>query len=63
MRDSDGQRWDDSRSAAGRHNPWLIACVVSMATFMQVLDTAIANVALQPIAGSLGPCRAASRCC
>jgi MFS transporter, DHA2 family, multidrug resistance protein len=27
-------------------NPWLIAIVVSMATFMEVLDTTIANVAL-----------------
>jgi MFS transporter, DHA2 family, multidrug resistance protein len=41
------------RSAAGNHNPWLIAIVVSLATFMTVLDTSIANVALQHIAGSL----------
>jgi DHA2 family multidrug resistance protein len=34
-------------------NPWLIAVVVSMATFMEVLDTSIANVALQHIAGGL----------
>ena len=34
-------------------NPWLIAVVVSMATFMEVLDTSIANVALRYIAGSL----------
>jgi DHA2 family multidrug resistance protein len=45
--------WDNSRSAAGDHNPWLIACIVSIATFMLVLDTAIANVALRYIAGSL----------
>jgi DHA2 family multidrug resistance protein len=45
--------WDKSRSAAGDHNPWLIATVVSIATFMQVLDTSIANVALRQIAGSL----------
>jgi len=45
--------WDDSRSAAGGRNPWLVACIVSIATFMQVLDTAIANVALRYIAGSL----------
>src|SRR3979490_1152667 len=44
---------DLPRSAAGRHNPWLIAVVVSIATFMQVLDTSIANVALRHIAGSL----------
>jgi len=41
------------RSAAGDRNPWLIAVVVSIATFMTVLDTSIANVALQHIAGSL----------
>jgi DHA2 family multidrug resistance protein len=35
-------------------NPWLIAVVVSMATFMEVLDTSIANVALGHIAGNLG---------
>ena len=46
--------WDNSRSAAGDRNPWLIAIVVSIATFMQVLDTSIANVALRQIAGSLG---------
>jgi DHA2 family multidrug resistance protein len=41
------------RSAAGNRNPWLIAVVVSIATFMEVLDTTIANVALRHIAGSL----------
>jgi len=40
-------------SAAGPNNPWLIAVVVSIATFMEVLDTTIANVALRHIAGSL----------
>ena len=42
------------RSAAGDRNPWLIAVVVSIATFMEVLDTTIANVSLRHIAGSLG---------
>ncbi|HEY9154383.1 MAG TPA: DHA2 family efflux MFS transporter permease subunit, partial [Opitutaceae bacterium] len=41
------------RSAAGDHNPWFVAIVVSMATFMEVLDTSIANVSLQHIAGNL----------
>ena len=41
------------RSAAGKRNPWLIAIVVSLATFMEVLDTTIANVSLRHIAGSL----------
>jgi DHA2 family multidrug resistance protein len=41
------------RSAAGDHNPWLVAVIVSMATFMEVLDTSIANVSLQHIAGTM----------
>jgi DHA2 family multidrug resistance protein len=45
--------WNASRSAAGDRNPWLVAVVVSIATFMVVLDTAIANVSLRYIAGSL----------
>ena len=36
-----------------RHNPWLIAVGVMMATFMEVLDTSIANIALPHIAGGL----------
>ena len=35
-------------------NPWLVAVVVSMATFMEVLDTSIANVSLPHIAGTVG---------
>ena len=34
-------------------NPYLIAVSVMLATFMEVLDTSIANVALPHIAGSL----------
>ena len=34
-------------------NPWIIAASVMLATFMEVLDTAIASVALPYIAGSL----------
>lgn len=37
-----------------KHNKWLIALTVTLATFMEVLDTSIANVALPHIAGSLG---------
>src|SRR5580658_7032569 len=37
-----------------KFNPWLIAVVVAMAAFMEVLDTSIANVALPHIAGDLG---------
>ena len=36
------------------HNPWVVAMTVTLATFMEVLDTSIANVALPHIAGSLG---------
>src|SRR5215469_5786717 len=35
-------------------NPWLIAITVTLATFMELLDTAIANVSLPHIAGGLG---------
>ena len=35
------------------HNPWLIAVVVTLGAFMEVLDTTIVNVALPHIAGSL----------
>ncbi len=41
-------------AAARGVNPWLIAVVISMATFMEVLDTTVANVALTYIAGDLG---------
>jgi MFS transporter, DHA2 family, multidrug resistance protein len=37
-----------------RVNPWVICVVVSLAAFMEVLDTSIANVALPYIAGNLG---------
>jgi MFS transporter, DHA2 family, multidrug resistance protein len=36
-----------------RYNPWLIALTVTLASFMEVLDTSIANVALPHIAGNL----------
>ncbi len=36
-----------------RANPWVIAITVTMATFMESLDTSIANVAMQHIGGSL----------
>ncbi len=35
------------------HNPWLIATAVMAATFMEILDTSVANVALPHIAGNL----------
>ena len=45
--------WDSSRSAAGPYNPWLIVAMISLPTFMEVLDTSIANVSLDHIAGGL----------
>ena len=45
------------RSAAASSagvNPWLIAVLVAFATFMEILDTTIANVALPYIAGGMG---------
>jgi MFS transporter, DHA2 family, multidrug resistance protein len=36
-----------------RYNPWLIAIAVTLAAFMEILDTTIVNVALPYIAGSL----------
>ncbi len=43
----------DTKQAGGT-NPWLIAVVVALAAFMEVLDTTIANVALPYVAGGLG---------
>jgi multidrug resistance protein len=45
--------WTPARSVAGGRNPWTIIGVISIATFMVVLDTSIANVALAHIAGSV----------
>src|SRR5580698_933718 len=42
-----------ARAAAGT-NPWVIALLVAGASFMEVLDTTIANVALPYIAGGMG---------
>lgn len=42
-----------SLSAGRAVNPWVVAVVVAMAAFMEVLDTTIANVALPYIAGGL----------
>jgi DHA2 family multidrug resistance protein len=38
---------------APKYNPWIVALTVTLATFMEVLDTSIANVALPHIAGGL----------
>src|SRR5258708_1397885 len=63
--DSTNSRLDDSISGSTpplsvsepwppKVNPWLIAVVVAIPAFMEVLDTSIANVALPYMAGSLG---------
>lgn len=45
--------WTAERSAAGDRSPWLILSIVSIPTFMEVLDISIANVSLGHIAGSV----------
>src|SRR5579875_1554968 len=37
-----------------RINPWIVALTVTLATFMEVLDSSIANVSLPHIAGGMG---------
>jgi MFS transporter, DHA2 family, multidrug resistance protein len=49
---SKGQRGESGQGAPAA-NPWIVAISVMLATFMEVLDTAIASVALPYIAGSL----------
>src|SRR2546426_12308501 len=48
------------RMPDGTINPWVIAVTVTLATFMEVLDTSIANVALPHIAGNLSAGRGGS---
>ena len=45
--------WNPDRSAAGPYSPWLLVGIISIPTFMEVLDTSIANVSLDHIAGGL----------
>ena len=45
--DKGKQQWKSS------HNPWLVAVVVTLGAFMEVLDTTIVNVSLPHIAGNL----------
>jgi DHA2 family multidrug resistance protein len=47
-------RADAPAASSAGPNPWLIAVVVALATFMEVLDTTIANVALPYVAGGMG---------
>ena len=50
---SAGPHYAPATASRRRVNPWVIAAVVSLAAFMEVLDTSIANVALPYIAGGL----------
>jgi DHA2 family multidrug resistance protein len=61
---SNGPAWPQQRTnlmrslfararQGGVTNPWVIALTVMLATFMEVLDTSVANVALPHIAGNL----------
>ena len=43
----------EEQGFTGGHNPWVVALTVTIATFMEVLDTSIANVSLPHIAGNL----------
>jgi MFS transporter, DHA2 family, multidrug resistance protein len=52
--DATAQAGAPSASSAASSNPWLIAILVALATFMEVLDTTIANVVLPYIAGGMG---------
>jgi MFS transporter, DHA2 family, multidrug resistance protein len=44
---------EDHRGWKPAHNPWAIVVVVTLAAFMEILDTTIVNVSLPHIAGSL----------
>ncbi len=43
----------EEQGFTGGHNPWVVAMTVTLATFMEILDTSIANVSLPHIAGNL----------
>jgi DHA2 family multidrug resistance protein len=51
---------DQQSAGAPGVNPWIVALTVTLATFMEVLDTTIANVALPHIAGGLAAGRSQS---
>ena len=44
---------DAEQGFTGGFNPWVVALTVTLATFMEILDTSIANVSLPHMAGSL----------
>src|SRR6202167_5397246 len=52
--DAAAQGGAPTAGAAAPRNPWIIAVLVALAAFMEVLDTTIANVVLPYIAGGMG---------
>src|SRR5205823_5119263 len=50
---AESERRTHEEGFTGGFNPWVVALTVTLATFMEVLDTSIANVSLPHIAGSL----------
>ncbi len=54
MADTDRNPAAASSASPPAINPWIVAMTVTLATFMEVLDSSIANVALPHIAGTLG---------
>ncbi|MDS7593929.1 DHA2 family efflux MFS transporter permease subunit [Agrobacterium tumefaciens] len=51
---SAGETMGNPETTQAAPSPWLVAIVVALAAFMEVLDTTIANVALRYISGGLG---------
>ena len=54
MSDAAAQAGGPAASSAASASPWLIAVLVALATFMEVLDTTIANTILPYFAGGMG---------
>ena len=54
MSDTTAQAGAPAAGSAAPANPWIIAVLVALAAFMEVLDTTIANVVLPYIAGGMG---------
>ena len=54
MSDASAQAGAPAAASGASASPWLIAVLVALATFMEVLDTTIANVVLPYIAGGMG---------
>src|ERR1700689_2927937 len=52
--DATAQAGGPTARAVAPTNPWIIAVLVALAAFMEVLDTTIANVVLPYIAGGMG---------